>query len=261
METRAIFVLLGLLATAAVSADVWRWVDDEGVVHFSDTPREGAERIVVIAEIDPRKLEAALSLPTLARAALDALTRESAVRLDLLVLIPPRTIPKTTSGKIRRRAARDAWLAGSLTPLLEWSAPAPRDPAEPGIRADSGVGALERVIRAWVAARVVADPNQLAVDEPLSAQGVDSIMAVELAQMLNRMRIGLATHETVVDKKPGGVLECRFWPQTALLFEYNKVVLVREDGTIPQFEVDSWTSLNTFRTNAQIENGGVCTPN
>ena len=39
------------------------------------------------------------------------------------------------------------------------------------------------------------------------------------------------------------------------------VTNVREDGTIPQFENPSWTSLNTFRTNAQIENGGVCTPN
>ncbi len=39
------------------------------------------------------------------------------------------------------------------------------------------------------------------------------------------------------------------------------VTNVREDGTIPQFETPSWTSLNTFRTNAQIENGGVCTPN
>ena len=47
METRAIFVLLGLLATAAVSADVWRWVDDEGVVHYSDTPRVGAELVDV----------------------------------------------------------------------------------------------------------------------------------------------------------------------------------------------------------------------
>ena len=47
METRPIFVLLGLLATTAVTADVWRWVDDEGVVHFSDTPREGAELVDV----------------------------------------------------------------------------------------------------------------------------------------------------------------------------------------------------------------------
>ena len=35
---------------------------------------------------------------------------------------------------------------------------------------------------------------------------------------------------------------------------------VREDGTIPQFEPKHWLELNTFRTNAQIENGGVCDP-
>ena len=35
---------------------------------------------------------------------------------------------------------------------------------------------------------------------------------------------------------------------------------VREDGTIPQFEPPSWEGLNTFRTNAQIEGGGICDP-
>ena len=38
------------------------------------------------------------------------------------------------------------------------------------------------------------------------------------------------------------------------------VTNVREDGTIPQFEPPSWESVNTFRTNAQIEGGGVCIP-
>ena len=52
---------------------------------------------------------------------------------------------------------------------------------------------------------------------------------LELAKMLNRMRIGLATHQTVVDNQGDGVLECRFWPQTAMLFRFKKVVLVRED--------------------------------
>ena len=47
METRAILALLGLVLAAAATADVWRWVDDDGVVHFSDTPVEGAERIDV----------------------------------------------------------------------------------------------------------------------------------------------------------------------------------------------------------------------
>ena len=38
------------------------------------------------------------------------------------------------------------------------------------------------------------------------------------------------------------------------------VTNVREDGTIPEFEPPNWESLNTFRTNAQIESGGVCKP-
>jgi hypothetical protein len=38
------------------------------------------------------------------------------------------------------------------------------------------------------------------------------------------------------------------------------VTNVREDGTIPQFEPPSWEGLNTFRTNAQIEGGGLCMP-
>ncbi len=35
---------------------------------------------------------------------------------------------------------------------------------------------------------------------------------------------------------------------------------VREGGTIPQFEQPWWQSLNTFRTNSQIEGGEVCQP-
>ena len=35
---------------------------------------------------------------------------------------------------------------------------------------------------------------------------------------------------------------------------------VREDGTIPSVPSKSWLELNTFRTNAQFENGGICQP-
>jgi len=38
------------------------------------------------------------------------------------------------------------------------------------------------------------------------------------------------------------------------------VTNVREDGTIPQQEPRHWELLNTFRTQAQIENGGLCMP-
>ena len=46
MELRAVFTLLCLLAAGAAGAqEAYRWVDEDGVVHYSDRPREGAETI------------------------------------------------------------------------------------------------------------------------------------------------------------------------------------------------------------------------
>jgi len=45
METRLLFLLVGLLATASVMAEAYRWVDEDGIVHYSDRPEEGAEQV------------------------------------------------------------------------------------------------------------------------------------------------------------------------------------------------------------------------
>ena len=50
MESRSILLALCLLAaTAALAQEAYRWVDEDGVVHFSDRPREGAEQITLPA--------------------------------------------------------------------------------------------------------------------------------------------------------------------------------------------------------------------
>jgi hypothetical protein len=38
-------VLLLVMSTGAVASEMWRWVDANGVVHYSDRPHPGAERI------------------------------------------------------------------------------------------------------------------------------------------------------------------------------------------------------------------------
>lgn len=49
MDNRPIFALAGLLAAGAwvadAGAEAYRWVDSEGVVHYSDRPQPGAEQI------------------------------------------------------------------------------------------------------------------------------------------------------------------------------------------------------------------------
>ncbi len=45
MESRPIFVLLGLLGCGAVLAEAYTWTDQNGVVHYSDRPNPGAKQI------------------------------------------------------------------------------------------------------------------------------------------------------------------------------------------------------------------------
>jgi hypothetical protein len=46
METRTILVLLGLFVLPYAAADeAYMWTDEDGVVHYSDRPQPGAERI------------------------------------------------------------------------------------------------------------------------------------------------------------------------------------------------------------------------
>jgi hypothetical protein len=42
---RLLTSILFLLCGTAAAADTWRWVDKDGVVHFSDQPSPGAERL------------------------------------------------------------------------------------------------------------------------------------------------------------------------------------------------------------------------
>jgi hypothetical protein len=45
MDKRPIFLLAGLLAAGALAAEAYRWVDSDGVIHYSDRPQPGAEEI------------------------------------------------------------------------------------------------------------------------------------------------------------------------------------------------------------------------
>jgi 1-acyl-sn-glycerol-3-phosphate acyltransferase len=74
-------------------------------------PRTGSERLVVVAETKVRELTR--------RTDLERAIRERAGDVlglppDEVVLAPPRSVPKTSSGKLRRGATRDLYLANRL---------------------------------------------------------------------------------------------------------------------------------------------------
>ena len=86
-----------------------------GVAVFSvSDPRSGTERVIVLAET--RELDAT-ARATLQKRAHEVTTDVAGTPPDEIVLAPPRTVPKTSSGKIRRSAAKELYESGHIGPL------------------------------------------------------------------------------------------------------------------------------------------------
>jgi len=91
-----------------------------------------------------------------------------------------------------------------------------------------------------------------------SVADVDNDGAAEVLVVSNmnfEMEQLTPTLQVISDSQDRWIQARRIWNQHT----YH-VTNVNEDGTIPDFEPPSWTLLNTYRTNSQIEGGGLCVP-
>ena len=86
-----------------------------GVAVFSASDeRSGTERVIVLAET--READAAARARLQARAH-EVVTAVAGTPPDEIVLAPPHTVPKTSSGKIRRSAAKELYARGRIGPV------------------------------------------------------------------------------------------------------------------------------------------------
>ena len=78
---------------------------------------DGAERLIIVHEVNDSD-----SVPTedVVASIRRSLVESHEVHPDTIILIEPRTIPRTSSGKIQRYACREAFLAGALKIVHEW---------------------------------------------------------------------------------------------------------------------------------------------
>jgi acyl-CoA synthetase (AMP-forming)/AMP-acid ligase II len=83
---------------------------------FAVSGAADSERLVIVQEVE-RTQRRSLDLDEVRRRIVEAVTRQHEIAIETIVLIPPATLPKTTSGKIQRGLARKLWLEGALPPL------------------------------------------------------------------------------------------------------------------------------------------------
>ncbi|RFU83411.1 non-ribosomal peptide synthetase, partial [Streptomyces triticagri] len=112
-----------------------------------------------------------------------AVSVEHGLALADIALVKMGSLPRTSSGKIRRRATRERFLAGEFKVLAHADGSEPVGGSAAALFADDPTG-----IGARVAARVgeiLGVPvEQVSATQPLVAQGLDSLRAVQLRSAL-----------------------------------------------------------------------------
>lgn len=83
------------------------------VVAFAvSEPKSGTEKLVIVAETNEKKS----TLHGQIKAQItDKITETIGIPPDQIILVPPKTIPKTSSGKLRRASCKERYLQGNLT--------------------------------------------------------------------------------------------------------------------------------------------------
>ena len=144
----------------------------------------GEERLVIAGELERRRTgEATAATEELRR----AVGQSHEAQVHDVVWVRFGTMPKTSSGKIRRRACRAGYLGGTLRVVDRHRVPA-GDEDRPGIRrqdllaCDAGERPvlIEAYLRAEIAHAGRLERQQVEPRLPLVALGVDSLAAAEL---------------------------------------------------------------------------------
>ncbi|MCH9648635.1 MAG: amino acid adenylation domain-containing protein [Deltaproteobacteria bacterium] len=144
---------------------------------------EGEERLAVVQEVR-RDYRDPDSSP-LVEAIRKAVAEVHEVEIWAVELVRPGGVPKTSSGKIQRRACRAAFLEGSLPSLLRSTAGEALSTTEAATFVAPRTDLEERIAEQW---SLVLGGRPVGVEDHFIALGGDSILA---AQLVSRLRASL----------------------------------------------------------------------
>ncbi|MFB6277512.1 MAG: AMP-binding protein [Halothece sp.] len=162
------------------------------------------EQLAVVQEVERRYRRQPLD--PLIQAIREAISAQHDLQVATVVLIKPTTIPKTSSGKIQRRACRQMWLEGELDVLAEWHLPTNDNQSlsyliqELTKQYQQAPPHKQRpLLEAYVCAQIakalcLPSPETIDMNKSFLALGMDSLTGATLANELeNHLGISLAS--------------------------------------------------------------------
>ncbi|NIF29090.1 amino acid adenylation domain-containing protein [Pantoea sp. Tr-811] len=167
------------------------------------------ERLVIVQEV--LKPADAVAYPAVAQAIRTAIASEHQLATAAVVLIRKGTLPRTTSGKVRRKAVREAYQNGQLQ--VTWqdelaqpqATPAQHTPAAAELLALPPAQRREQLV-GWLAEQAAAilgtvAARNLAAHTSLFEHGLDSLSAVRLAACAGQA-FGVETADELLFEQP-----------------------------------------------------------
>lgn len=163
---------------------------------------DGEERLAVVHEIEPR------CCPFYAEQAVSAIRRavaeEHEIQAYVVVLVRAGSLPRTSSGKIRRYLCREQFLADRLDRLATSLIQSPQASTGEELTSNDLLSIppeeqrdiLERWLLRSISRITGAPEPQLDRNQPLIELGLDSLMATELTHLLvSRFGVGLTVED------------------------------------------------------------------
>ncbi|MDD5036439.1 MAG: AMP-binding protein, partial [Methylococcaceae bacterium] len=167
-----------------------------GTVAFG-IPEGAGETLAAAVELN-RQGTAAIGrdpayLPELAQALCTAVGSNLEIQLTRLIVLKPKELPKTSSGKIQRRAFKQAFLEGNLNPLAVWPDPSSQTTSSEDVAMSNLENTLQIINEmGFLHLKVFSDLAKilnekyrlrmvdLDLDKSLFYYGVDSISALDI---------------------------------------------------------------------------------
>lgn len=179
---------------------------------FSVDVRE-EECLVVVQEVDGKyydKLDGAAVINEIRK----NISSEHDLQVQAVLLIKPGTIPKTSSGKIQRRATKEKFLNKQLEVLYEWNRKStdlayPPNSSEKKFLHDKTVKEIQEWLTGNIAKTMNVSQDEIDFDAPFDSFGMDSVKAVSISAELEDW-LGCKLSPTLVYDYPSINLMSRF---------------------------------------------------
>lgn len=151
--------------------------------------KDNEEKLVIIQELKRNYLRQE-NFEDIFAAIREVISLEYALQVYSIVLIKTASLPKTSSGKIQRKACRDAFINNNLNVVTKWQQKTEIQELQP---MDNQI-INEEVIEEWLVSRLAfylkMDKEEIDIEKPFAYYGLDSSVAItltnELAEWLNR---------------------------------------------------------------------------